>query len=91
VVTDCFTDHRIGVNFLKVLAISQKQLRELDASPPPDIRIANRSAINERAAQGNLSQFNSLDLLLPWFGSRRLKVQILSPRQLLIESLAYDA
>jgi hypothetical protein len=26
-----------------------------------DGRIANRSALNERAAQGNLSQFNSLD------------------------------
>jgi hypothetical protein len=35
------------------------------------ICIANRSAISERAAQGNLSQFNSLDLELPWFGTRR--------------------
>jgi hypothetical protein len=39
-------------------------------------RIANRGAINERAAQGNLGQFNSLDLLLPWFGTRRSVVQI---------------
>src|SRR5467141_4311636 len=29
--------------------------------------IANRSALSERVAQGNLSQFNSLDLALPWF------------------------
>jgi hypothetical protein len=41
-----------------------------------DRRIANRSAINERAAQGNLSQFNSLDFLLPWFGTSRSVVQI---------------
>jgi hypothetical protein len=47
-----------------------------------DDRIANRSALNEKAAQGNLSQFNSLDLALPWFGTRRSKVQILSPRPL---------
>ena len=33
--------------------------------------IATRSAISERAAQGNLSQFNSLDLALPWFVARR--------------------
>ena len=37
-------------------------------------RIANRSALSERAAQGNFSQFNSLDLLLPWFGTRRTVV-----------------
>ena len=41
---------------------------------------ANRSAINERVARGNLSQFNSLDFLLPWFGTKGSKVQILSPR-----------
>jgi hypothetical protein len=34
-------------------------------------RSANRSAVNERAAQGNLSQFNGLDFLLPWFGTRK--------------------
>jgi hypothetical protein len=44
-----------------------------------DRRIANRSAISERAAQGNLSQFNSLDLVVPWFGTRRSMVQIHSP------------
>jgi len=33
--------------------------------------IANRSALSERVAQGNLSQFNSLDLALPWFVARR--------------------
>ena len=32
-------------------------------------RIANRSALSERAAQGILSQFNNLDFLLPWFGT----------------------
>ena len=47
-----------------------------------DRRIANRSAISERAAQGNLSQFNSLDLVVPWFGTRRSVVQIHSPRPL---------
>jgi hypothetical protein len=47
---------------------------------PEDNRIANRSALNERAAQGNLSQFNSLDFSLPWFGTRRPVVQIHSPR-----------
>jgi hypothetical protein len=35
-------------------------------------RIANRSAISERAAQGNLSQFSSLDLALPWFAQAML-------------------
>jgi hypothetical protein len=48
-----------------------------------DRRIANRSAISERAAQGNLSQFNSLDLVVPWFGTRRSAVQIHSPRPLI--------
>lgn len=43
-------------------------------------RIANRSAFSERDAQGNLSQFNSLDFLLPWFGTRRPVVKIHSPR-----------
>jgi hypothetical protein len=33
--------------------------------------IANRGALSERVAQGNLSQFNSLDLALPWFVARR--------------------
>src|SRR6266566_2467257 len=33
--------------------------------------IANRSALSERVPQGNLSQFNSLDLALPWFVARR--------------------
>ena len=33
--------------------------------------IANGSALSERVAQGNLSQFNSLDLALPWFVARR--------------------
>src|SRR5437588_3731832 len=33
--------------------------------------IANRSASRERVVQGNLSQFNSLDLALPWFVARR--------------------
>src|SRR6267378_2100863 len=33
--------------------------------------IANRSALSERVAQENLSQFNSLDLALPWFVARR--------------------
>jgi hypothetical protein len=32
---------------------------------------ATRSAPSERVAQGNLSQFNSLDLALPWFVARR--------------------
>ena len=32
-------------------------------------RSANRSALSERAAQGNPSQFNSLDFVLPWFGT----------------------
>ena len=40
---------------------------------------ANGSAVNERVAEGNSSQFNSLDFSL-WFGTRRSKVQILSPR-----------
>ena len=35
-----------------------------------DNRSANRSALSKRAAQGNLSQFNSLDFLLPWFEAR---------------------
>jgi hypothetical protein len=43
---------------------------------------ANRSALSERVAQGNLSQFNGLDFLLPWFGTRRSVVQIHSPRPL---------
>jgi hypothetical protein len=33
--------------------------------------IANRSALSERVAQVNLSQFNSLDLALPWFVAKR--------------------
>ena len=45
-------------------------------------RIANRSALSERAAQGNFSQFNSLDLLLPWFGTRRTVVQMIDPERL---------
>ena len=32
--------------------------------------IANRSVLSERVAQGNLSQFNGLDLALPWFVAR---------------------
>src|SRR5690348_14862846 len=43
-------------------------------------RSANRSAITETAAQGNSSQFNGLDFVLPWFGTRRSVVQIHSPR-----------
>ena len=43
-------------------------------------RIANRSAFSKRAAQGNLSQSNGLDLAMPWFGTRRSMVQIHSPR-----------
>jgi hypothetical protein len=43
-------------------------------------RIANRSAMNETSARGTLSQFSSLDLALPWFGSRRLETRDHSPR-----------
>jgi hypothetical protein len=42
-------------------------------------RSADRSAISERVAQGKSNQFNGLDFLLPWFGTRRSVVQIHRP------------
>jgi hypothetical protein len=45
---------------------------ELDSLPHrfrQTICSANRSALSEKAAQGNLSQFNGLEFLLPWFGT----------------------
>jgi hypothetical protein len=38
-----------------------------------DRRSANRSAVSERPAQENLSQFNNLDLVLPWFETSNLQ------------------
>ena len=63
-----------------------KTRSEIEVQTTP--RSANRSALSERAAQGSSSQFNSLDFVLPWFGTRRSKVQILSPRPLLFNRLS---
>jgi hypothetical protein len=51
-------------------------LKVLRFRPP---RSANRSAFSERTAQGNPSQFNSLDFLLLWFGTGKPLIQAHSP------------
>jgi hypothetical protein len=54
------------------------------------LRLAQMGAANESVAQGNSSQFNSLGFYL-WFGTRRSKVQITSPRPFYLDYTATDS